>query len=135
MPEEPAQSAEADQAVAAPEAPPTSTQRQTKPREAAKPNPKPPPRHAVILHNDPHNTFEFVIDTLVKILKIETGQAIRFTLTAHRTGKCAVWTGPKEHAEMKAAQITGQGPDPYAVMSLGGAATPLKTTIEPVPGT
>ncbi len=104
------------------------------PRTEPKDQPQPPPRHAVILHNDPYSTVEFVIATLVKVLKIDPNQATRFTLAAHRTGRCAVWTGLKEHAEMKASLITGAGPDPVAVMSLGNQAKPLKTTIEPVPG-
>lgn len=123
------------ESVAATETREAESKRQARSARKTAENPEPPPRHAVILHNDPHNSFGFVIDTLVKILAIDTSRAKFFAETAHRTGKCAVWTGLKEHAEMKAALITGQGPDPFAVMSLGDDARPLKTTVEPVPGT
>ncbi|MEM8494115.1 MAG: ATP-dependent Clp protease adaptor ClpS [Planctomycetota bacterium] len=127
--------AESGETIAAPEAPEAKPKRHARSARETAENPEPPPRHAVILHNDPHNSFGFVIDTLVKILAIDTSRAKFFAETAHRTGKCAVWTGLKEHAEMKAALITGEGPDPFAVMSLGDDAKPLKATVEPVPGT
>ncbi|MEM9753325.1 MAG: ATP-dependent Clp protease adaptor ClpS [Planctomycetota bacterium] len=118
-----------DTAVAEPKRPARS---QTKPRRNDEDG---PPRHAVVLHNDPTNGFAFVILTLVKILKVSTDRATRFAETAHRTGRCVVWTGHKEHAELKAQQITAVGPDPVARMEIGDAARPLKTTVEPVPGT
>lgn len=93
-----------------------------------------PPRWAVMLHNDPVNSYEFVVVTLMKVLRIDTAAAMRLTETAHTRGKCAVWTGMKEPAEFKAHQITAMGPDPVAVMAVGDAARPLKTTLEKVPG-
>ncbi|MEM1445272.1 MAG: ATP-dependent Clp protease adaptor ClpS [Planctomycetota bacterium] len=132
MPERSEQSAEPAETVATTEAPP---KRQTKPRGQTKDNPEPPPRHAVILHNDPYSDPNFVVATLIKVLRIDENRATLFMETAHRTGRCAVWTGLKEHAEMKSARITAEGPDPSAVALLGSVAKPLKTTIEPVPGT
>ncbi|MEM7576511.1 MAG: ATP-dependent Clp protease adaptor ClpS [Planctomycetota bacterium] len=136
MPEDADQPEASADTVAAPEAPASEAERDTKPRgqTETKDNPEPPPRHAVILHNDPYSAVNFVIATLVKVLKIDATRATYFTETAHRTGKCAVWTGAKEHAEMKSALITAEGPDPSAKMLLGSVAQPLKTTIEPVPG-
>ena len=103
-------------------------------RPAAKPpERKPLPPHVVMLHNDPHNSMEFVVAVLRKVLKLEKAQAIRFTLTAHKSGRCAVWSGHKELAEMKAAEIIAAGPDPLALMA-NEKSPPLKATVEPAPG-
>lgn len=103
-------------------------------RPSAKPGKtKPLPPHVVFLHNDPHNSMEFVVRVLRKVLGLERSQAIRFMVVAHKRGRCAVWSGHKELAELKAAQITAAGPDPVAVLH-NKRAPPLKTTVEPAPG-
>ena len=85
-----------------------------------------------MLHNDPHNSMPFVVGVLRKVLKLQRVQAIRFMVVAHRRGRCAVWSGHKELAEMKAAQITAAGPDPLALM-VNDKSPPLLATVEPAP--
>lgn len=98
--------------------------------EAAKANPARQPPHAVILHNDPINGFDYVVRTLNKVLHCGNAKAIWLTLKAHTTGKSCVWSGMKEHAELKADQLRSCGPDP-AMISKG--AQTLSVTIEPQP--
>jgi ATP-dependent Clp protease adaptor protein ClpS len=47
----------------------------------------------VILYNDEVNTFDFVIETLVKVCKHDPVQAEQCTYLVHYTGKCAVKSG------------------------------------------
>lgn len=47
----------------------------------------------IILYNDDVNTFDHVIDTLVKVCKHEPLQAEQCALLVHYKGQCAVKTG------------------------------------------
>ena len=89
------------------------------------------PPYNVILENDDHHSFDFVVEVLGKALAYTKEHAVRLTLQAHNTGRAVVWTGPKEVAELKREQIqtfheiraTDQAP-------LG----PVGCVIEPAPG-
>ncbi len=48
----------------------------------------------LIVYNDDVNTFEHVINTLVKVCKHTAEQAEQCTLLVHYKGKCAVKKGP-----------------------------------------
>ncbi|MCX5659487.1 MAG: ATP-dependent Clp protease adaptor ClpS [Planctomycetota bacterium] len=102
----------------------------------AKPSPRPivrtrpQPPFAVVLHDDPVNTFEYVVGVLMWVLRCGKNEAFDLTLRAHRTGKSVIWAGTKEHAELKAGQIRSCGPDP-ATMHRG--ARPLGVHIEEMP--
>jgi ATP-dependent Clp protease adaptor protein ClpS len=50
----------------------------------------------LILHNDDFNTFEWVIECLVKICKHEPNQASQCAHIVHFTGKCDVKRGDHE---------------------------------------
>ncbi len=47
----------------------------------------------LILHNDDHHSFDYVIDALIKICEHEEEQAIQCTLLTHYRGKCDVKKG------------------------------------------
>ncbi len=47
----------------------------------------------LILFNDDHNTFDFVIETLIDVCEHELEQAEQCTFIAHFNGKCAVKSG------------------------------------------
>jgi ATP-dependent Clp protease adaptor protein ClpS len=49
-------------------------------------------RH-LILHNDEVHTFEYVIDTLIKVCELEPVQAEQCTYLVHYKGKCDVKKG------------------------------------------
>ena len=53
----------------------------------------------IILFNDEVNTFEHVINTLVKVCKHNPLQAEQCALIVHHNGKCGVKTG--EYDELK----------------------------------
>ena len=49
--------------------------------------------HCLILYNDDVNTFEYVIETLVKICSHDPIQAEQCAYIVHYTGKCSVKEG------------------------------------------
>lgn len=86
-----------------------------------------PPYH-VILENDDLHTFEFVVDVLCKALGYPTPQSFQLTMQAHTSGRAVVWTGPREHAELKLEQIqTFHEIHPLTGAKLG----PVGCTLEP----
>lgn len=52
--------------------------------------------HQIILYNDDVNTFEFVINTLIKVCKHDALQAEQCTYLVHYKGKCSVKRGTYE---------------------------------------
>ena len=99
----------------------------TKPREQEETRTRRFPPYHVILENDDHHSFDFVINVLRKALGVSEEQAYAFTEEAHRKGRAVVWTGPKEVAELKAEQIQSF----HEVRADGQKLGPLGITIEP----
>ncbi len=59
------------------------------------------PRYSVVLHNDDHNSMDFVVASLLKsVSSLTTAEAISIMLEAHSEGKAVVITCPLEHAEL-----------------------------------
>ena len=84
------------------------------------------PPYAVVLHNDDHNNFAFVVAVLQKVFGYAVEKCVKLMLEAHKTGRAVVWVGSLEVAELKAEQIHSCGPDPQAKKAL-----PLRATVEP----
>src|SRR5437667_8194394 len=100
----------------------------TEPREETRTRRVPP--YNVILENDDYHSFQFVIEVLCKALGYSESRAFQLTEQAHSTGRAAVWTGPKEVAELRADQIRTFHEQRENGIDLG----PLGCTIEPAPG-
>jgi ATP-dependent Clp protease adaptor protein ClpS len=111
----------------APSPPDTGTA--TKPREREETRTRLLPPYNVILENDDHHSFEFVIDVLRKVLGCTEQRAFRFAEQAHTTGRAVIWTGSKEVAELKVDQIRSFH-EIRGSLKLG----PLGCTLEPAPG-
>jgi ATP-dependent Clp protease adaptor protein ClpS len=47
----------------------------------------------IVLYNDDHNTFAFVIECLMEVCKHSSVQAEQCAVLVHYTGKCAVKRG------------------------------------------
>ena len=52
--------------------------------------------HEIILYNDDINTFDHVINCLIRVCKHTSEQAEQCAIIVHYTGKCAVKTGSLE---------------------------------------
>jgi ATP-dependent Clp protease adaptor protein ClpS len=85
-----------------------------------------PPYH-VILANDDHHSFEFVVEVLRKALNYTEEHSFQLTHEAHTKGRAIVWSGSKEVAELKAEQIQSF----HEVRHDGAKLGPLGVSIEP----
>ncbi len=59
----------------------------------------PAKEYILILHNDDVNTFEHVIDTLIRVCRHNELQAEQCALLAHLKGKCDIMSGSFEEME------------------------------------
>ena len=111
------------------EAAPTPKERRKEQPADAKPKKQPP--YAVIVFNDEEHTFEYVIETLMKVFGYPLEKSYALTLQIHTEGKVIAWSGVREVAELKRDQIRAAGPDFYGTKKVD---FPLTATVEPLPG-
>jgi ATP-dependent Clp protease adaptor protein ClpS len=86
----------------------TATQAPPKAVPKKKP-PQPLPPWKVLLHNDDHNDFEFVIITMMTLTPLNQEDAVRRTLEAHESGVALLLTTHKERAELYRDQFGSKG--------------------------
>ena len=60
---------------------------------------------SLVLYNDEHNTFDHVIEMLVRVCGHDTTQAEQCALLVHFKGKCTVLSGSYEELEPKCTQL------------------------------
>ena len=65
--------------------------------------------HEIILYNDDHNTFDHVIETLMKICEHTPEQAEQCALLVHYKGKCGVKTGTYDELEPRCTGLLHAG--------------------------
>ena len=118
-----------DDAAVAVESPPEPKQQRQKQPSAAKPKKQPP--YAVVVLNDNQHSFQYVIDTFMKVFGYPLEKSYSLALQIHTEGRGIVWSGAREVAELKRDQIRSAGPDFYAQKRV---EFPLGVTIEPLPG-
>lgn len=63
----------------------------------------------LIVFNDDVNTFDHVIETLIKVCRHTPEQAEQCTILIHYTGKCTVKNGPFEKLKPMHAAICDRG--------------------------
>lgn len=63
----------------------------------------------LILHNDEEHTFEYVIDSLVDVFKMDNVQAEQITFIVHFKGKCDVKKGPSELLQPYRTKLSKKG--------------------------
>lgn len=118
-------------AASAVESPPTVETLPVPTQRPRQPPPKKQPPYAVVLFNDNDHSFQYVIETLMKVFRYDEEKSYSLTLQVHKEGKGIVWSGSREVAELKCDQIRSAGPDFHAEKKVH---FPLKATIEPLPG-
>jgi ATP-dependent Clp protease adaptor protein ClpS len=99
----------------------------TKPKEKEETGTRRVPPFHVMLENDDHHSFEFVVDVLRKALGFNEQRAFLVTNEAHTKGRAVAWTGSKEVAELKVEQMLSF----HEIRSDGRKLGPLGVTIEP----
>lgn len=79
------------------------TKRQTSVLEALDVN------NEIVLYNDDVNTFDHVIDTLIKVCKHTSEQAEQCAILVHYKGKCTVKTGSFEELKPQCSDLLEAG--------------------------
>ncbi|WP_218081493.1 ATP-dependent Clp protease adapter ClpS [Anthocerotibacter panamensis] len=71
---------------------------------------KPAPQYKVLLHNDPHNSMEHVVEVLLMTIpRLKPPQAIGIMMEAHTSGVAVVVVCALEHAEFYCEQLKSHG--------------------------
>jgi ATP-dependent Clp protease adaptor protein ClpS len=81
------------------------------------------PLYNVVLLDDDYHTFDYVIAMLQQLFGYPREKGYQMALEVHTTGRCIVFTGPLEHAELKRDQIHAFGPDPLSSKECVGSMT------------
>lgn len=63
----------------------------------------------IVLYNDEVNTFDHVIETLIKVCKHTAEQAEQCSLIVHYKGKCTVKTGEYKELEPQCLSLLEAG--------------------------
>ena len=63
----------------------------------------------IVLHNDDVNTFDHVIETLIRVCKHDALQAEQCALLVHYKGKCTVKTGTFEELKPQCSALLDAG--------------------------
>ncbi|MES2543854.1 MAG: ATP-dependent Clp protease adaptor ClpS [Bacteroidota bacterium] len=63
----------------------------------------------IVMYNDDVNTFDHVIETLMKVCKHTSEQAEQCSLIVHYKGKCTVKTGPINELTDQCSQLLEAG--------------------------
>ena len=102
----------------------------SRPKPAHDTRTKKQPPYAVIVENDDHHTFLYVIEALMKVCGHAPEKGFLLAQQIHTQGKAVVWSGTLELAELKRDQLRGFGPDQYAPKPV---TFPLGVMVEPLP--
>lgn len=63
----------------------------------------------IVLFNDDINTFDHVINTLIKVCQHDAIQAEQCAMLVHYKGKCTVKTGPYKELEARCTALLDAG--------------------------
>jgi len=63
----------------------------------------------IVLYNDEVNTFDHVIDTLIRVCRHTAEQAEQCSLIVHYNGKCTVKTGELKDLKPQCTQLLEAG--------------------------
>lgn len=63
----------------------------------------------IVLYNDDVNTFDHVIDTLIRVCRHTAEQAEQCSLIVHYNGKCTVKTGEYKELKPQCTQLLEAG--------------------------
>lgn len=62
-------------------------------------------QYEIVLHNDEVHTFDFVIDSLIRICEHTLEQAEQCTFLVHYKGKCTVKSGAYKDLEPRCSEL------------------------------
>lgn len=77
--------------------------------EPARPQSRPLPPFAVVLHNDDVNEMAFVVRTIVELARVPAQQALACMIEAHEEGQAVIVRTHREHAELICESFQSKG--------------------------
>ncbi len=86
-----------------------------------------PPYNVILIDDDDH-TYEYVIEMLGKIFGYPAHQGFGMAREVDTTGRCIVWTGALETAELRRDQIHAYGADPRIPRCRGSMTAVIEAT-------
>lgn len=92
--------------------------------------PKRQPRYNVILWNDDHHTYAYVIVMLMELFGHPAEKGYQLAEQVDTQGRAVVLTTTREHSELKRDQIHAYGKDTLIDNCKGS----MWATVEPIPG-
>ena len=117
-----------DAAIAEPESQfETTVRTKRQPKEDRRNKPKQQPRYHVVLWDDQHHTFHYVIHLCQILFGHSIERGLELAKEVDTKGRAILLTTTKEHAELKQEQIHAFGRDPLASQCSGS----MSATIEP----
>lgn len=102
------------------------TQTLTRPQTEAKPRTDRPRPWNVVLLDDDHHTYEYVIRMMRTVFGHSEQRALEIAKTVDRDGRVVCMTTHKEHAELKREQVHGFGADPLIASCAGAMSAVLE---------
>ena len=87
------------------------------------------PLYNLILLDDDHHSYDYVVALLVTLFGMEIQKAYQCAVEVDGSGRCIIMTDALERVEFKRAQVDAFGPDPLIRSSRGA----MSTTIEACP--
>jgi len=69
-----------------------------------------PPYHVILMNDDDH-TVDYVVMMMQQLFGHPVEMGLKIAEEVHFEGRCIVWTGSMEVAELKQEQIHAFGPD------------------------
>lgn len=70
-------------------------------------------QYVLLVHNDDDHTFDYVVETFLKVFKYTIEACARLAYRIHTEQVAVVFSGMLEHVEFKQDQIKSCGPDLY----------------------
>ena len=80
----------------------------------------------VVLLDDDHHTYEYVIEMMLRVFGHPAEKGFRIARTVDAQGRAICLTTHKEHAELKLDQIRAFGRDPRMAVSAGSMSARLE---------
>lgn len=84
-----------------------------------------PPYNVVLLNDDDH-TVDYVVTMMKKLFAHPIEKGVLIAKEVHEKGRCIVWTGSMEVAELKQEQIHAFGADPLVPRCKGSMTAELE---------
>ncbi len=100
----------------------------TAPRTVSRPRTKLPHLWNVVLLDDDHHTYEYVIDLMSRVFSLPIERGFQIARTVDADGRVVCLTTHKEHAELKLEQIHSFGRDPRMSVSAGSMSAIIEPT-------